>query len=671
MARLAINWIEKNFDLPYRINSIEKDLSDGYLLIQILHKCGKVTDEELELCKGPSSTNDPGHALSNFKIVNRALKRWEIGLDKKEVADILMEQPGAAAAVVMNIKRKKEMKPPPPYPAYKDAIKSLRPKEYKRQAIGLEPEDPVEKFGRDAIKTLEFGTFNEIDMRCQLHEYEVFKNTRENIIKEEEKIEKEEFQKYRKELYDTMVIREKNIVGKNKEEAKALKTRWVKSFDVKNHRQVRDLQFELATLKVKELKTRNTNRFYDSEQNNGINEFERNLKRSGIGGGDENTQLATTYEDGMVFMNRIEDTAQSKWPTNAEVGDFISQLKQRTAEKAAARYDKARRRRRMLVDQKSSNTASVIDEGDDGDEKEDAKVLETVMKMQQKEERYQTMLKECKESMDKNHETAEENIRIFAEQFRLLADEEADIRSKELAKILETRKARIEERRQVATTFCREIVINLIADSLDGPSTRPQTAQTNTTNGGFKTSKLPTAPTNMNLLLAQNPLQLSKNLFEFIRSRLDPNNYVSELSLEEIMTLDIWPAFLAIASNIGNWSAEIITEIETEINEQETDKVEETEPNAEDSNIEKAETNAEQKQPTRIVKLSRQLSFAESMQSILESLLHEYHVSLNPSPDISSNIDKALELSSSERTILTSKLEKETQTILILNGTKS
>jgi hypothetical protein len=91
------------------------------------------------------NNNDPGTALSNFKIVNRALKRWELGLDKKEVADILMEQPGAAAAVVMNIKRKKEMKPPPPYPAYKDAIKSLRPKEYKRQAIGLEPEDPIEK----------------------------------------------------------------------------------------------------------------------------------------------------------------------------------------------------------------------------------------------------------------------------------------------------------------------------------------------------------------------------------------------------------------------------------------------------------------------------------------------------------------------------------------------
>lgn len=53
MARLAINWIEKNFDLPYRINSIEKDLSDGYLFIQILHKCGKVTDDEMEDVKGP------------------------------------------------------------------------------------------------------------------------------------------------------------------------------------------------------------------------------------------------------------------------------------------------------------------------------------------------------------------------------------------------------------------------------------------------------------------------------------------------------------------------------------------------------------------------------------------------------------------------------------------
>lgn len=664
MARLAINWLEKNFDLPYRINSIEKDLSDGYLLIKILHKCGKVTDEELEEIKGPYST-DPATALSNFKIVNRALKRWGLKLEKKEVADILLEQPGAAAAVVMNIKKKKEMKPPPPYPEYKDAIKSLRPKEYKRETIGIDHVDPIEKFGRDAIKTLEFGTFNEIDMRCQLHEYEIFKNTRD--IKKEEKIEKEEFQQKRKDLYDTMVVREKNIVSKNKDEAKALKTRWTKSLDVKNHREVRDLQFELASLKVKELKTRNTNRFYDSQQNDGINEFERNLKRSGIGGGDENSQLATTYEDGMVFMNRIEEIAQTKWPTNSEVGDFKSQLKQRTAEKAAARYDKARRRRRMLVDQKSAKVDSIIEDLDEEDDREDVKVLQTAMKMQQKDERYHTMLKDCKEAMEKMQETAEEKLRIFAEQFRLLADKEADIRSQELAKILDVRKARNEERRQAATSFCREIVINLIADALDGPGTRPQTAQTATTNRGMKTSKLPAA-LNMNLMLAQNPLQLSKNLFDYVQSRLDPNNYVSELTIDEIMTLDIWPAFVAIATNIGNWLSEITIENEPDIIQEATAIVEVDQSNAEDDNIVKVGTSSDVKPPNRIIKLYRQSSFAESTQSILESLLHEYHVSLNPSPDMTSNIDKALELTPSEISMLTSKLESKTQTILILNG---
>jgi hypothetical protein len=308
---------------------------------------------------------------------------------------------------------------------------------------------------------------------------------------------------------------------------------------------------------------------------------------------------------------------------------------------------------------------SQIEYDDDDDDKEDIKILETAMKMQQKEERYQTMLKECQETMGKMHETAEEQIRIFAEQFRLLADEEADVRSQELAKILEARKARAEERRQAATSFCREIVITLITDSLDGPNTRPQTAQTATTNGGFKTSKLPNVPTNMNLLLSQNPLQLSKNLFDFIRSRLDSNNYVSELTIEEIMTLDIWPAFATISMNIGNWLAEVnIEEIKSNDNEEST-AVEESEQKAEDG-IVVADVN-DIKPPTynRAVKVSRQLSFAESTQSMLESLLHEYHISLNPSPDITSNIDKALELKSSEMDLLRSK---DSQTILILNG---
>ena len=43
--------------------------------------------------------------------------------------------------------------------------------------------------------------------------------------------------------------------------------------------------------------------------------------------------------------------AKNQWPTNEEVSDFVTQLKDRTEEKRKARYEQARRRRRALVDQ--------------------------------------------------------------------------------------------------------------------------------------------------------------------------------------------------------------------------------------------------------------------------------------------------------------------------------
>ena len=62
-------------------------------------------------------------------------------------------------------------------------------------------------------------------------------------------------------------------------------------------------------------------------------------------------QLAVTYEDGDLYWQRLDEIVAEKGPSDNTVGDFLSQLKERTKEKRTARYEKARRRRRMLVDQ--------------------------------------------------------------------------------------------------------------------------------------------------------------------------------------------------------------------------------------------------------------------------------------------------------------------------------
>lgn len=115
---------------------------------------------------------------------------------------------------------------------------------------------------------------------------------------------------------------------------------------------MRDIQYELAVRKIAELKKEKSRIEHAKDSDRGVEEFQKILKRSGLGGDDgSNQKMTVSYEDGESFINRLEETVQQKWPSNEEVSDFLTQLKDRTAEKRQARYEKERRKRRALIDQ--------------------------------------------------------------------------------------------------------------------------------------------------------------------------------------------------------------------------------------------------------------------------------------------------------------------------------
>ena len=150
-----------------------------------------------------------------------------------------------------------------------------------------------------------------------------------------------------------------------------LKHNRAKTQVIKKERQSRDLKYELAVLKVSELKSIKTKNHYNNDQKSGIENFEKIMKRNGIGSSDSGGDVnSISHEDGEEFLNRIESTAASKWPSNEEISDFVTQLKQRTLEKRVARYEKARRRRRALVDQAAAAASSdaIEEEASDGNE---------------------------------------------------------------------------------------------------------------------------------------------------------------------------------------------------------------------------------------------------------------------------------------------------------------
>ncbi len=146
----------------------------------------------------------------------------------------------------------------------------------------------------------------------------------------------------------------------NKLKDDGITDRWKGTQRVKKERQIRDLQYELAMLKIADLKGLKARQVHASDQVDGVNAFERIMKRSGIGAGDDGNggqPLSVTYEDGEAFIQRLEQTAREKFPSNEEVSNFVTQLKERTQDNRVARYEKARRKRRAMVDQ-NNNTAA-------------------------------------------------------------------------------------------------------------------------------------------------------------------------------------------------------------------------------------------------------------------------------------------------------------------------
>lgn len=199
-----------------------------------------------------------------------------------------------------------------------------------------------------------------------------FKYKEDRTIQQAEREEKarklEERDKLRKELLSSG----KKLHESNTQFIDNIVTNWKATQKVKKDRQIRDLQFELSLLKKEELINTINRNHYGKDQAEGIVQFEKIMKRNGIGASEDGggPPLSVSYEDPAVFNKKIEETAKAQWPSNEEVSDFVTQLKERTQEKRAARYEKTRRRRRAAVGrQQQEQSLASGDDDDEGEEK--------------------------------------------------------------------------------------------------------------------------------------------------------------------------------------------------------------------------------------------------------------------------------------------------------------
>jgi hypothetical protein len=600
MSRLATEYLQKSCNLPRQVESIEADLANGFLLVALMNQMGYVTEEEYEEV---NDVPNPDAVLNNFRILARTLRKLDISLTRKDVANIVSETPGSSAQLVMKIRKVQEARKSGKksklneQPAFKSIIKSARPKEFVRHATTVKEVEPAEEFFTDARSVLSKGVFAELDMRCHLSEFyqTEFKN-RNKGVQQDVEVTKSSLD-HRTLVHDTIAANRKDTRINNTLKDAGVTARWIVTEEDKRKRQVRDLQFELATVKIDELRRKKRSNTHRVDQIKGIDAFEVNLKRSGIGGGDDGGELSTTYEDSELFSHRLASTAQKNWPTDDETGDFMTQLQIRTKDNRVARYEKDRRRRRMLVEQAAANNTFIYAEDDMELAKDLAATAELEMKATMKATRLQEAVENGAKSREVMMEAAEEKIKEFSETFASRAEEIDAERRENLKNILATRENFEQERLKENNDIVRSIVIDFVGDIFDADS-------------GAK-AKVTLDGSNPNVLVGQ--------LLNIAVARCSEGK-----AIEGVDSLDAWACHAALGMNMGKWQRSIpsSSEPEPEPVTKESQSVEEQKGNEESEatgEIEPVQNYAPKKEEVPII--TRQDSFLETAQTVLETIV--------------------------------------------------
>jgi len=472
MSRLAQNWAEKSFNLPRPIVNLEKDFSNGYLLIKMLQERNVLHEDEVaDVVDGDT----PTVVMKNMHVLARGLKSLQLHLTKQQTADIISEQPGGAADLIMSLKRKFEGVSTSPKwrnDSYKNATRSLKPKTFKRTIEKAQDWTEEEAFFVSTLAGKKNANFRDVDAFAQQEHYFEFDTRQEKLYKErlaqQQKRHKEAVVERRQRILENLDHR----IDQHEQTLQAGTRNWKANQTTKRDRQIRDLQFELC-LEAKATQRRiMENTLNRTDQETGIEQFENNLKRNGIGGeeGEGDGVLLPSTEDSNLFMQRVEASVAETWPTDGEVGDFMQTLEKRTRELRLARAEKARRKRRMQVEQNAalnemgvSTTGSINEDTLEGTMTENDRKL----KADHKQQEYERLTVQAAADSKAIADRGEDQVRIFAERVRMMSYE-SNSSAETVAAVLEAQRKRREEKSKRNYETCRSLVLELVADSLTG-----------------------------------------------------------------------------------------------------------------------------------------------------------------------------------------------------------
>ncbi|OQS01551.1 hypothetical protein ACHHYP_00619 [Achlya hypogyna] len=349
MSALLLAWLESSVSLPRTIKFLEKDLSNGFLLGQVLGQLDMEADASAYV-----DSDDVPAILRNFERLAASLRAVDIRISVDLARSIMMEKKD-------HVDRKQQSRPKHLEPA----TASLRPPpgNSHRHMTEADPTDPSARFVEDLINSIDpsdWNNHNRVDMAIHLRKFTEFMWSSSDATANYFASEKERRLQAAQQSRDDELAHTHEKQGFMREWTDLGREKWAANQQHKRAREAEQLQFELSLRERRRVIVAHQNDAAAMDLHDGVSSFDKNFKRLGISSGDEDgvARLMPAKGTGLEHLVELERRVEGCHFRPSSNIQMMKELRDRRKMHLNAQRERASRRRKMLVDQ-TRNTIEI------------------------------------------------------------------------------------------------------------------------------------------------------------------------------------------------------------------------------------------------------------------------------------------------------------------------
>jgi hypothetical protein len=342
MAALLKQWINEELGLSTTITSLEMGFANGYYFGEVMSLNDRQADFD-----GFVQSNATDAKVDNFTKLIPTLKKIGVTLDKKLANQIMTEQRGAAAKLLYQIKDgiKKAAEPEPIVKL--PATHSLRPK----QKIPKRTD-----FLSKTIEKVGFENFNAVDMAIHLKKFDEEQEAQERKADDDMQLEDATSASVKRKRRELQLARARSQSAFLNDWTNEGTKQWALNQHDKARREQIELKYELSLIeKSKKLKELDCEK-HQAELAHGIEEYERALKRLGLGADTalEKEQLVPVQGSGIQHLKKLESKVGEQIEGPGGNKNMMRTLKGQRKEQIESYRERDRRQRKNAFDAKQT-----------------------------------------------------------------------------------------------------------------------------------------------------------------------------------------------------------------------------------------------------------------------------------------------------------------------------